>query len=179
MKIKKIVMSLLALGLLLSILLCTACEKKPEASDDSDTNKDTPTTQASIFTVSYKGTTIELGKDASAVRKALGDPTSEPKRVASCGDGAGEQWQYTYSSIVLFTVKNGESETVDAIVLRDDIAKTGKGITVGSTEAEMTEAYGEPNANGQKRTYTKGSYTLEFQVNDTGVITHVELRVES
>ena len=176
MKMKKLATCLLAMVLMLSMLLCfAACEEKPEepAADD-----DTPTTETSIFTVSYQNTTLELGKDAGAVLKKLGDPSSDPKHVASCGEGMGEQWQYTYPSIVFFTVKNGENETIDAVALRDDIAKTGKGITIGSTESEMTEAYGEPTKQGNKCRYQKDSYTLEFVLDDAGIVTAVEIRVE-
>lgn len=177
MKIKKLATCLLALALMLSMLLCfVACAEKPEEPSADD---DKPTTETSIFTVSYKNTTLELGKEAGGVLKKLGDPISEPKHVVSCGEGMGEQWQYTYSSIVLFTVKDGENETIDAVALRDDIAKTGKGITIGSTEAEMTAAYGEPTKQGNKCRYQKDSYTLEFLLDDAGVVKAVEMRVES
>ena len=160
--------------LLLSMLLCAvACQQDP-ADDPQKDGEDLGT-----YTVQYQGTVITLGKDASAVLKALGEPTAK-QFVASCGDGAGDQWRYTYSSIYLFTVKTDEGETVDAIALRDDIAKTGKGITVGSTEAEMTAAYGEPTAKQENNyRYINGNQTMEFQMNDAGVIAMVEMRIES
>ncbi len=178
MKIKKIAAGILVLLLMLSTFLyLAACEEKPKEPSVED---DKPSAaETSIFTVSYKNTTLELGKDAKAALKKLGDPSSDPKHVASCGEGAGEQWQYTYPSIVLFTVKDGESETIDAVALRDDIAKTGKGITIGSTEAEMTAAYGEPVKQGNKCRYTKDGYTLEFMLDDAGAVKTVEMRVES
>ena len=92
MKMKKWMSGLLVLALLLSMSLCTvACTEKPEAPVDDDA----PAVKTSMFAVKYNGTAIELGKDASPVLKKLGDPTSEPKSVASCGEGMGEQWQYT------------------------------------------------------------------------------------
>ncbi len=177
MTIKRIGVCLLSMILLLSMLLCTvACdEKAPDEPNDTDRPSET---ELGVYTVRYNGTVIELGKDATAVLKKLGDPTSK-QFVASCGEGAGDQWQYMYPSIVLFTVKSEDSETVDAVALRDDIGKTGKNITIGSTEAEMIAAYGEPTKQGQKRRYTEGSYTLEFQVDDAGIVTAVEIRVEN
>ena len=177
MTIKRIGVCLLSIILLLSMLLCTvACdEKTPDEPNDTDNPSET---ELGTYTVRYNGTVIELGKDATAILKKLGEPTSK-QFVASCGEGAGDQWQYTYSSIVLFTVKNGESETVDAVALRDDLAKTGKGITVGSTEAEVIAAYGEPTVQGQKRRYTEGSYTLELQLNDDGTVRAIEMRIDS
>ena len=170
MNFKRFGASLLCMILLLSTLLCAvACsDKKTEPTEE----------QHSIFTVSYNGTTIELGKDASGVLKALGEPTSK-QFVASCGESAGDQWQYTYTSIYLFTLKAGDKEIVDAVVLRDDIGKTNKGISVGSTETEMIAAYGEPVRQGQKCRYTEGSYTLEFQLDDAGCVKMVEIRTES
>ena len=173
MKLKKILASLLVMVLMLCFV---SCAEKPE---EPSVNDDKPSAETSIFAISYKNTTLELGKDAKAVLKKLGDPSSEPKHVVSCGEGMGEQWQYTYPSIVLFTVKNGESETIDAIALRDDLAKTGKGITIGSTEAEMTAAYGEPTKQGNKCRYTEGSHTLELQFNDDGTVRAIEMRIES
>ena len=43
----------------------------------------------------------------------------------------------------------------------------------------MTGAYGEPTKQGNKRRYTEGNYTLEFLVDDAGVVTAAELRVEN
>ncbi len=176
MNFKRIALSLLCILLLVTTLLCTvACEEKPtEPSGDDEPAK----VERSIFTVRYNGATIELGKDASSVLKKLGEPSTK-QFVASCGEGAGDQWQYMYPSIVLFTVKSGERETVDAVVLRDDIAKTDKNITIGSTEAEMITAYGEPTKQGQKCRYTEGNRTLEFQLDDTGCVKSVEIRTES
>lgn len=176
MNAKRILSSLVAMMLLLSLALCaSACKEK------SDTNKDDdkPAESLGTYTVKYQDTVIELGKDASSVIKALGEPTNK-QFVASCGEGAGDQWRYTYSSIYLFTVKDGETETVDAIALRDDIAETGKGVSIGSTEEEIVAAYGEPTAKqGNKCRYTKDKYTMEFQFGDAGTVTSVELRVES
>ncbi len=174
---KKILAALLAMILLLSMAFCLASckDETPEESKDGETEQK----ELGTYAVTYKDTAIELGKDARAVLKALGEPTAK-QFVAACGEGAGDQWRYTYSSLYLFTVKNGEAETVDAIALRDDIATTGKGITVGSAEAEITAAYGEPTAKqGNKLRYTKDTYTMEFQLNDAGTVTAVELRVES
>ncbi len=176
MNFKRIALCFLCVILLITTLLCAvACEEKPtEPSEDDGSTKVTN----SIFTVQYNGATIELGKDASSVLKKLGEPTSK-QFVASCGESAGDQWQYTYASIVLFTLKNGDKEIVDAVVLRDDIAKTNKNITVGSTEAEMIAAYGEPTRQGQKCRYTEESHTLEFQLDDAGCVKAVEIRTES
>ena len=175
MNARRIMTRLLAMLLLLTLILCvSACKEEPEDPKNDDTTK-----ELGMYTVKYQDTVIELGKDASSVLTALGEPTNK-QFVASCGEGAGDQWRYTYTSIYIFTVKTDAGETVDAIALRDDIATTGKGITVGSTEAEITAAYGEPTAKqGTKLRYTKDSNTLEFQLNDAGTVTAVELRIES
>lgn len=176
MNFKRFGAGLLAMILLFSTLFCVvACgNKTTEPTKDDEPTK----AEHSIFTVSYNGVTIELGKDASTVLKKLGEPTAK-QFVASCGESAGDQWQYKYASIVLFTLKTADQEIVDAVVLRDDIGKTNKGITVGSTEAEMIAAYGEPTRQGQKCRYTEESYTLEFQLDDAGCVNAVEIRTES
>ena len=100
-----------ALLLILVMALCLfGCEGEKEQAGKEDGGK-----ASSIFAVTYRGTTIELGKDAKGVLEALGEPTSKAK-VASCGDGAGDQWQYVYSSIYLFTVKNAFKKSVHTAV---------------------------------------------------------------
>lgn len=163
---------LLALLLCLSMLLLVACN-----SSDTDPDEDDAKSEA-VYAVRYRDVEIALGKDATPVLKALGDADASQK-VMSCGDAAGDQWQYRYASIVLFTLKTADSEIVDAVVLRDDVAATAKGISIGSTEAEMKEAYGEPTVNGQKRLYTEGKYTLEFMIGEDGKISAAEMRTDS
>lgn len=163
---------LLAMLLCFSMLALAACNSSDTESDENDTKDD------SVFAVRYRGIEIALGKDASAILSSLGEPDASQK-VMSCGDAAGDQWQYRYASIVLFTLKTADSEIVDAIVLRDDVATTAKGISIGATEAEMKEAYGEPTANGQKRLYTEGKYTLEFLIDENGKVSAAEMRTDS
>lgn len=172
--IKRSFIVFITLLLLLSCAVCaTACGNKADPAEDNGDK-----TEIGTYTVKYQGTVIELGKDATGVLTALGEPSAK-QFVASCGEGAGDQWRYTYASIYLFTVKTDEGEIVDAVALRDDIAKTGKGITVGSTEAEITAAYGEPTAKqGNKLRYTKDNHTMEFVLDDADMVKLVEIRVE-
>ena len=175
MKAKRIGTILLAMALLLSLLICViACDD----TSNVPAEEDKPETYGT-YTVKYRDTVIELGKEASSVLESLGEPSAK-QFVASCGEGAGDQWRYTYSSLYLFTVKTDAGEIVDAVALRDDIAKTGKGLTVGSTESEITAAYGEPTAKqGSKVRYTTDTYTMEFVLDDAGTVKTVEMRVES
>ena len=84
---KRIGAGLLAMLLLLSMLLCAvACEDATNDEPKDDENTET----LGVYTVCYQDAVIELGKDASSVLKALGEPTSK-QFVASCGEGAGDQ----------------------------------------------------------------------------------------
>lgn len=175
MKLQEMLKNMVAALLLAAVAVSAAACSEPPAESETD---DTKTGTDSIFAVEYRDVTIELGEDAETVLDQLGEPKSK-QFVASCGEGAGDQWMYDFGSVILYTVKADDEETVDAVVLRDDSAETVDGITIGSTEADMEKAYGEPTENGQKRRYTKKSNTLEFQVDENEKIVAVELRVES
>ena len=158
--------------LLLATVLATlgACSSAPAGEEQSESN--------TIFAVEYHDAVIELGTDADPVLKKLGEP-KDKQFVASCGDNVGDQWKYDFGSVFVYTVKGEKSETVDAIVLRDDSAETVSGISIGSTVAEMTEKYGEAKVDGTKRRYQKDGKTLEFLLDENEKIIGAELRVES
>ena len=90
MNTKRMMTRLLAMLLLLALAFCiTACK------EDTDPSKDEmPSESLGMYTVKYQDTAIELGKDATAVLTALGEPSNK-QYVASCGEGAGDQWRYS------------------------------------------------------------------------------------
>ncbi len=168
---------LLALSALL-IFGAVACNKD-DVKNNEENEENEENTSAEIFSVRAQGVNIELEKKAETVLKKLGDPLSS-NYVASCGEGAGEQWVYAYSSVFVYTVKNGDNETIDALKLRDDTAATSKSIRIGSDKSDVISAYGDKLEDKENRLlYKEGSRVIEFTVDENGKIDGIELRVET
>ena len=118
-----------------------------------------------IYKVEYNGVELKLGEDATPVINALGEASSI-KEIGDCG-GFGAQVKYTYPSVVVYTLKNDESETVDQIDLLDDLVATPEGIYIGSAAADVESAYGEPNSKSDSSIiYKDGNCFLKFGIAD-------------
>lgn len=147
-------------------ILCCACALITFVSCDNDKDTDdgnggNNVDTTSIFYVKYGDTKIELGKKAAPILKALGDAKSV-KELGDCA-GLGAQVKYTYDNFDLYTLKNDEGETIDEISFTSDIAVTPKGICLGATADEVTDAYGKPTSQSEKAIiYTKGKNSLKF-----------------
>ena len=157
-------------------ILCCVCTVITLAScgEEKDVdNKDSEGSNvANIFYVNYGDTKIELGKNAKAVLDALG----EAKSVKELGDcaGLGAQVKYTYDNFDLYTLKNDEGETIDEISFTSDIAITPKGISLGATPEDVTDAYGTPTSQSEKTiVYTQGRNSLKFGLKN-GVVASID-----
>ncbi len=151
-KIAKIFAVILALAC--AITLMSACASENNNNDDAASGK-------VEFYITYKGTKIELDKDATSVLAALG-AASDTASLGDCG-GFGLQTRYTYDNFVIYTVKNDSGEKIDQITLSNDIVETPKGICVGDSAEDVIKAYGEPNAKTDtKIEYESGSLILKF-----------------
>lgn len=164
----------LVICLLTSVCL-VGCDgqENPSSGDETD-----PVVTDTKFAVQYRTVTIALGTDAEAAIRLIGEPKNK-QFVASCGEGVGDQWMYDYGSLILYTVKDGEAETVDAVVLRDDSAKTVDGVAIGDAIDNAVNTYGKLQKDGQKRRLTEGNHTMEFSFDENQKINGIELRVES
>ena len=150
-------------------ILCCVCAIFTFAACDGNNDTDNGgknsngSNNSSIFYIKYGSTKIELGMDAAAPLAALG----EAKSVKELGDcaGLGSQVKYTYDNFDIYTLKNDEGETIDEISFTSDIAVTPKGICLGSTADEVTQAYGTPSTQTEKAIiYTKGNNSLKFGI---------------
>ena len=183
--VKRIVFT--ATAIMLALLMCMSFVGCNNGEDDNKANEneaanndknDKSDNEGGLFSVTYKNTVIELGADASAVLKKLGEP-KETNFVASCGEGAGEQYVYEYSSAYIYTVKNGDSEMIDGIKLRDDSATTSRSLRIGSTKSDVISAYGEKELDRGHLVYMQDEYCIDFTVDDSGSVTGIELRTET
>ncbi len=158
------------LALSLALMLCAFCafsliscdkEKEDEPSKDN----------TNIFTFKKGDVTIELGKNATKVLSALGEP-SNVKELGDCG-GLGAQIKYTYVGFELYTLKSGNEETIDQITFTSDTVQTPKGIYLGVSKDKVLEKYGKASKSDDKEIrYTSGNLTLKFSLED-GKVTEI------
>ena len=126
MAVRMITVALLLCMVALAMGACTA--KK--------SNEDT------VFAVSYDDVVIELGASAEDVLDALGSANSEDE-VFDCGAG-NSRIRYRYDSFTLYVMKSDGEQVIDQIELKDDLIQTTRKIALGSSEAEVRDAYGNP-----------------------------------
>jgi hypothetical protein len=151
--------------LLLSALLCLGlggCDKEKTAAEDGG-----------MFSVTYRGTVIEIGKEAEDVLKALGEPQNK-KEIGDCG-GLGAQVRYDYSSLVLYVLESKDGAVIDQITLTDDLVATEKGICIGDSQEKVKEAYGDTlQDDGSRWYYRSGKNRVTFKIED-GKVTGIDL----
>ena len=163
-------LKILAAALALSAVLFSfsACKDEQATADPKNTKAQENTAGGVAFYIMIGQTRIELGADAAPVISALGDPQSR-QEIGDCA-GLGAQVRYNYPSVILYTLLSGDRETVDQITLRDDTVPTPAGIRIGSTEAAVLSAYGEPEARDDNSIqYISGALTLKIRLSEQKV----------
>ena len=163
---------------LIIALLCVVTTFMACTNEQSDDNKEE--TAGVEYYITYKGTKIELDKNAESALSALGAPKNT-KELASCGD-LGSQVEYTYDDIVIYTLKNDNGETIDQISFTNDIVETQKGICIGDTSEDVIKAHGTATTKTNSLiTYTKAcdgyNLHLKFSISD-GEVTKINFMRE-
>lgn len=167
--------------ILLIAILCTGCIALAACGGDDDKDNDggkngDASGSASIFYIEYKGVKIELGKPAEGIIEKLGAP-SDKKEIGDCG-GLGAQVKYSYPSIVIYTLKTDDGETIDQIDILDDLVTTSKGIYIGSASADVEKKHGAPNKSTDTSIqYISGNKYLKFGIENGEVKSISLLRV--
>lgn len=162
MNIKRILSILLAL-VCVGVLVCSLCACDGEGSGDENEGG-----ASSPFYVNYKNVKIELDKKAESVLEKLGEPKYSDN-LGDCG-GIGVQMKYTFDDITVNTLKESDGEVIHKIGFLNDLVSTPKGISIGSSEQDVRDAYGNPSSdeNG-KLTYKSGDLELEFTIKNGSV----------
>ena len=160
MKIRRILCLMLAL--LCALVLASAIVSCNGDGEENEGGASNP------FYVNYKDTKIELDKKAESILEKLGEPKYSDN-LGDCG-GIGVQMKYTYDDITVNTLKEKDGEVIHKIGFLNDLVSTPKGISIGSSEQEVRDAYGTPSSeeNG-KLTYKSGDLELEFTVKNGSV----------
>lgn len=120
--------------LLLLILLCLSGCGAPEG----------PETQEN-FTFTYSGVEITLHGDAAPVLAALGEPKSYTEEASCAFEGLDKT--YYYGPFYLTTYPMEDKDRVYTLWFADDTVSTAEGIRIGSTQAQVEQAYGQEALN--------------------------------
>ena len=106
-----------------------------------------------------------MGSKAKSFIKKAGKAL-KTKRKKSCAFEGLDRIRW-YDSFILYTYSNSKkgAEYVNGVTFRNSSAVTKEGIHIGSSEADMTRAYGNSPANGDGvHFYRKGKTLLQIQV---------------
>ena len=152
-----------ALCLILALVCCfTMTALLASCNDESEAGGGDQASNNPFYVV-YKGVKIELDKSADDVLSKLGEAKYEDN-LGDCG-GIGVQIKYTYDDITVNTLKEKSGEKIHKISFVNDIAATPKNISIGSTEDEVRDAYGQPSSYDDGRmVYKSGDLKLEFVI---------------
>lgn len=166
---KKNIFRILTAVLMVAVMFSAfaACTQK-EAGNEKDTEN--------FYAIRYNGTEIALDADAKSVVKKIGEPKSKLS-TGNCG-GQGETVRYDYSSFIMVVVEYKSGAKIDQIEIRNDLISTVGGVTIGSSEASVKAAYGEPDeVRSSTLIYKKGNQRINVGIED-GCVSFLTMKVE-
>ncbi len=123
--------------------------------------------QSTAFGFTYNGNRYEVGMDAEAAYKTLGEPTGS-RDVNNCARGAiRKAYSYGNQDVEVFADLNAAEtkDVIKTITLMSDKVVTEEGLKVGDTEEQILAIY--PNAVKGIGGYnvTKGNTELYISIN--------------
>ena len=130
--------------LLLAALLLAGCGREQE--------------EAEGFLFTHNGVTIAMDQEAGPVLYRLGAPLS-CSQTPSCAF-QGMDTTYFHGSFYITTYPAGSAEHISGLWFADDTVATQEGIRLGSTRAEVEEAYGAQSIQEGSCILTRGNSML-------------------
>ena len=173
---KKLLALALALGLTLSLTACGGGNDTPSGSENTAPQESAQAggeNTADTFTfTTADGKEVAVNADMADVLAELGEEQSYFEAESCAFEGLDKT--YTYPGFVITTRPDGDKDYVNSIRLTDDTVSTGEGVYIGSTEADVTTAYGESTSDTEGMlSYTAGDVALNF-ILENGVVTSIE-----
>ena len=154
-----------ALLLILSLAACGGGQSSPTDSQDQGSNAGIPSPKAgSELVFTYKDCPLPMNAEFGPLLDYLGEPDSYFEAASCAFDGLDKT--YTYGGVEIITYPDESKEDVDyisSVRLLDNSVSTPEGVTIGSSEAEVTAAYGEDREEyGQQVEYENGDCVLSI-----------------
>lgn len=126
---------------------------------NNNTNNDVATGEGFVFT--YKGTDIKMNALVQPIVDSLGESDSYFESESCAFQGLDKV--YTYGSVVISTYPINGVDYVYSVELKDDTVETPEGIYIGSSKADVTNAYGTPTSETDSAyIYVKGDSQLNI-----------------
>lgn len=154
----------------LALVLCmvfmfAACGSDTSSDKNADTNVNANANTEAAHSFTVNGNKIEMGKDATDVLAALGEPKSKTEEASCAFEGLDKT--YFYGSYYITTFPNGEKENFFSAWFVDDSVTTEEGIYIGVSKQEVEDAYGADTFNGSNAyVITKGQSQLTVILKD-------------
>lgn len=101
-----------------------------------------------------EGATFALRSDVAPLLAALGEDYEYSEAISCVFEGFDKT--YDYSDVAIYTNPDGKTDLINEIIVYAERYPTAKGVTVGSSRADVVAAYGEPH------------------IDDNGVYTYVD-----
>lgn len=162
---KKIISLILAMLILLTFAGCGGSDNNSSAGKDSQPKE-------AGYTFTYNGTKIAMTDAAEPITTALGEPITYTEETSCAFEGLDKT--YYYGGFYLTTYPENEKDYVYSLWFQDDSVSTEEGIYIGSTKADVENAYGTEGFNGDNAyTFTKGASKLIIILTD-GVVSSVQ-----
>ena len=148
----------LAIAMVMTAVALTACGSSSEntsttaetttaaAVADEATTAAAATASADQYSFTYKGTVISMKADAAPIIEALGEAKSYTEETSCAFEGLDKN--YTYTSFIMTTYPDGETDRVNSLTLKDDTVSTADGICIGDSKDKVEEVYGADAFNG-------------------------------
>ena len=157
----------MALLLLFALVSC--------GNNDGGNGDDANAPAAKNYSVTYNGTRIEIGADAKTLLPKLGNPEGEVGEA--CGTDE-KDVIYALSGIEIETHVKGDTEIVRQIKITNDLHKTEKGITIGSTKDDVVKAYGKDYKEGSSGAirYEGDTSAIEFHFGVSGNVSNIYVK---
>jgi hypothetical protein len=149
--------------LLAGILLVTGC------GSGEQTQNNTP---KEGFVFEYNGVEIPLHANVEPILEELGEPMDYFEAESCAFQGLDKTYYFGGFELTTYP-KDSNTDCVSVIYFNDDSVSTKEGIHIGSSEADIIEAYGEDYTGGEGSfTYTRDEGTIMFIIED-GVVASI------
>lgn len=181
---KRTLIFALSLALLFTLAACGGQESKPSTpapdADTSTAEPDAPAAPAaptpaahSKYVLTYRDCPLPMNAEFAPLLDFLGEPDSYFEATSCAFDGLDKT--YTYAGLEIITYPDGDQDFISSVRILDNSAATPEGITIGSTQEDVTAAYGEGfQAIGKQYVYEDGDAELSVLFDDGGTAISVE-----